>query len=91
MAEGVWVEIMKLIKNKQASQVEFIMTIEEINELIMFLKNTRKQFVKRQKSYDGSVFKACADPFSSPGGKAYTQGSECNPYQLKNVAILSNQ
>ena len=49
MAEGVWVEIMKLIKNKQASQVEFIMTIEEINELIMFLKNTRKQFVKRQK------------------------------------------
>lgn len=42
-------ETMKLIKNKQASQVEFIMTIEEINELIMFLKNTRKQFVKRQK------------------------------------------
>ena len=40
---------MKLIKNEQSSQIEFIATIDEINELIVFLKNAKKQFVKRQK------------------------------------------
>ena len=53
MAERIWVEIMKLIKNKQASQVEFIMTIDEINDLILFLKDAKNQFVKRQK--DSSI------------------------------------